>query len=89
MDARLFTSNRIFSYFQGIVTTIGMCTYIARILLEQKVQDIPFPDDVTAEFGWSFYLGWGSLALQLISSSILIGGAKGCGRSVKENGEYM
>lgn len=81
--------NFTFQYLSGIVTLIGMCTFIGRILLQQANPDIPVNDHVVQEFGWSFYVGWGSLGLQLLAASILVGATRGCGRAFKSGDDFM
>ena len=62
----------------AITTLVGMCSFIARILMQQNDSEVHLSTDILMGFAWSFYVGWGSLSLQLFSGAIFVGGVRGC-----------
>ncbi|XP_076819034.1 claudin domain-containing protein 1-like [Clavelina lepadiformis] len=68
----------IFLYVSTLVMLIGMCCFIGRILLEGEPPNIPVAAEVSTRYGWSFYLGWASVGLQLLSASMMVGGNRKC-----------
>nr|XP_002119328.1 claudin domain-containing protein 1 [Ciona intestinalis] len=76
----------LFTYVSGICTLVAMCSFIGRIVTGQS--DLKPYDNISTKFGWSFFLGWVSLALQVVSASLLVGGAKGCGSTMKSGNNF-
>jgi len=68
----------ILLFLSAITTLVGMCSFIARILMQQNDSEVHLSTDILMGFAWSFYVGWGSLSLQLFSGAIFVGGVRGC-----------
>ena len=70
----------------ALTTLVGMCCFIGRVLMQEtpstlgdSPEDKPtIPEDFLQNFLWSFYCGWGSLLVQLLSGSALVCGVRGC-----------